>query len=274
MELTGPDTRLADTREAFDSVAPEYDGPRGNNALVQRMRAEMWRTLTGLFPPGARLLDLGCGPGLDAVHLATRGYDVVATDWSPRMVEVARQRAEGAGVRLRTEVLGIHELDRLDAGRFHGIYSDLGPMNCVLDLTAAARACAARLEPGGRLVVSVMGRVCPWELVYYTLRGRWARARIRSARGVVPVNLNRFTVWAAYYTPREFYRAFAPHFELTTYRALGLFLPPPYLLRTYERHPRLSALLGWLDARLGQWPVLRDGGDHFLMVLTAARSVG
>jgi len=33
--------QLRDTREAFDSVAADYDGPRGNNASIQDMRAEM-----------------------------------------------------------------------------------------------------------------------------------------------------------------------------------------------------------------------------------------
>ncbi len=271
MELTGVDPRLLDTRRAFDSVAAGFAGPPGNNALVQRMRAQMWRTLGGLFPRGSRLLDLGCGAGLDAVFLATNGYEIVATDWSPAMVEATRARAAQAGVHLRTEVLGIHELGRLEGPPFDGIYSNLGPMNCVPDLSLVGRACADRLAPGGRLVVSVMGRLCPWELGYYAARGRLRRARARSARGAVPVGLNGHTVWTAYYTPREYHRAFAGAFELTAYRALGLFLPPPYLVRLYERHPRLGALLGWLDDRLGGLPLARDCGDHFLMVLTRRR---
>ena len=39
--------RLLETRAAFDSVAPDYDGPRGNNALIQDMRGEMWRKRRG-----------------------------------------------------------------------------------------------------------------------------------------------------------------------------------------------------------------------------------
>ena len=263
------DGRLLDTQRAFDSVAADYDGPIGNNALIQRMRGRMWRTLTTLFPGGARLLDLGCGTGIDAAHLAARGYEIVATDWSPQMVERTRSRAAQAGLsnRITTEVMGIQELARLRGERFDGIYSDLGPLNCVPDLPAVARACAELLGPRGRLVVSVIGRVCPWEFVYYTLRGDSARARIRSTREVVPVNLNRHTVWTRYYAPREFYRTFANGFELAHYRALGLFLPPPYLLRGYERWQWVYALLGWLDDHLGALPGARDAGDHFLMVL-------
>lgn len=48
--------QLRDTQEAFDSVAVDYDGPRGNNVLIQEMRHEMWRWLDATFAPGSRLI--------------------------------------------------------------------------------------------------------------------------------------------------------------------------------------------------------------------------
>src|SRR6476469_8900798 len=68
------ETQLLDTQRAFDSVAADYDGPKGNNALIQRMRETVWQTLTDAVPSGTRLLDLGCGTGIDAIELARRGY--------------------------------------------------------------------------------------------------------------------------------------------------------------------------------------------------------
>jgi SAM-dependent methyltransferase len=251
-------------------VAADYDGPLGNNALIQRMRERMWRTLLEVFPPPARLLDLGCGTGLDAAHLAERGYQVVASDGSAEMVARTRQRVQegGLGGRVSVRVLGIQELGKLRGELYDGIYSDLGPLNCLPDLEAVAADCAALLKPQGKVVVTVMGRRCPWEFAFYSLRGDLARARLRSARGMVPVILNGHTVWTRYVLPREFYRAFAREFALTRYLALGLFTPPPYLVRFTERWPALGRTLGWLDDRLGALPILRDVGDHFLMVLT------
>jgi 2-polyprenyl-3-methyl-5-hydroxy-6-metoxy-1,4-benzoquinol methylase len=264
------ETQLLDTQRAFDSVAADYDGPKGNNALIQRMRETVWRTLTNACPPGARLLDLGCGTGIDAIELARRGYTVMATDWSPQMVERTRARAADAGLSDQVTVahIGLQQLELLEGEQFDGIYSNFGPLNCAPDLAAVARACAALLRPDGTLVFSVIGRICPWEYAYYMLRGRPARAKVRGMHGAVPVHMNKQTIWAFYYTPREFYRAFAPDFALSSYQALSLFLPPPYLIGLYERARPLCNALGWLDDRLGALPLLRDMGDHFLIVMT------
>lgn len=263
-------SRRQATRRAFDSVADDYDGPSGNNLLVQRMRGQLWRTVEELFPPGARLLDLGCGTGLDAVHFAHRAYRVWALDSSPGMVARTRARAaqEGVDGAVSASVLDMHDLYRLAGERFDGIYSDLGALNCAVDLPAVAHACAALLPPGGRLVASVIGRWCPWEIAYYLLRGQFRRAWRRAARDTVPVPMQQEVIWTRYGTPGEFYRAFAAGFTLTRYRSLSLFLPPPYLIGLYTRLPRLGRLLGRLDDRLSALPLARDLGDHFLMVVT------
>ena len=260
--------QLLDTQHAFDSVAADYDGPRGNNELIQRMRNVLWETVSREVTAGGRLLDLGCGTGIDATWFAGRGFQVVATDWSAQMIGRTTQRAaaEGVAAQVTPMHLGIQELERLEGG-FDAIDSNFGPLNCVPDLPAIAAECARLLRPGGRMVFSVMGRICPWELAHYALRGRFKRALIRAARNATAVGMNRHTIWTRYYLPREFYRAFAGHFGLGGYRALSLFMPPPYLVEHFRRHPRWCERLEWLDRRLGALPLLRDMGDHFLITL-------
>jgi len=264
------ESQLLDTCRAFDSVAADYDGPRGNNVLIRRMRRVLWHAVRDELPAGSRLLDLGCGTGIDAVAFARRGYRVTATDWSPRMVDRTRARAERASMPCRIDArhVGIQELHRIE-GEFDGIYSNLGPMNCAPDLRAVAAECARLLRPGGKLVCSVIGRICPWEIGHYVVRGRLQRARVRAARGATAVGMNRHTIWTRYYLPREFYGAFSEHFSLCGYRALGLFMPPPYLVDYYRRHRRWCHWLGRLDDRLGAAPLLRNMGDHFLVVMSA-----
>ena len=262
--------QLRDTQEAFDSVAPDYDGPRGNNEAIQDMRSEMWRWLDASFPAAGRLIDLGCGTGLDAVRMASLGHHVTATDWSPQMIERTRDRAERADLAASVEALpiGAQELHTLDGdGLFDGAYSNLGPLNCVPDLAAVSRECARLLKPGGTLVFTVIGRYCPWEMAHYARLGRWARLKVRFARGTVAVGMNSRTIWTRYFTPAEFYRDFAEHFELEHARGLCVFVPPPYLTWLKDKHPRWHERLWRLDQRVAGWPLLRNLGDHFLIVL-------
>jgi SAM-dependent methyltransferase len=264
-----------DTLQAFDAVAADYDRSNAANPMLCAMRRRAWDAVTTFVPPGSHILDLGCGPGTDDEHLARQGYRVTAIDWSPAMVAEARARVRAAGVADRVEVVhaGIDEIDRLApiAQRFDAAYSNFGPFNCLADPAAAARLIGDRLRPGGMLIASVMGRVCPWEIGLYLAKRRWRRAAIRFRRGLVPVPLAGRTVWTRYYTPGEFERIFAAAgFRRMSRRALALFTPPPYLQAFAARHPMTMAMLQRLDDRGGAWPVLRTWGDHFLIVLRKA----
>jgi ubiquinone/menaquinone biosynthesis C-methylase UbiE len=263
--------QLRATQDAFDSVAADYDGPTGNNELIQDMRNEMWRWLDATFAPGSQLIDLGCGTGIDAIRMAQLGHNVVATDWSPQMAQRTSDRAASGQLtdRVRVLPLGAHELHQLNgSGVYDGAYSNLGPLNCVPDLGEVSRECARLLKPGGALVFTVIGRVCLWEIAHYLPRWKWARVKVRFARGSVPVGMNKHTIWMRYYGPREFYRAFDDHFALTHYRGLCVLAPPPYLTWIRERHSPWYEWLWRLDRRVAGWPVLREVGDHFLIVMT------
>jgi ubiquinone/menaquinone biosynthesis C-methylase UbiE len=266
----GLQKQLHETRDAFDSVAPDYDGPRGNNALIQDMRSEMWRMLDATFATGSRLMDLGCGTGLDAVRMARAGYHVTATDWSQGMVDRTRQRAEKEQLAdsVQSLAVGSHELSRIEGrSRFDGAYSNLGALNCVPDLNEMAEQCARLLKPRAALVFSVIGRICPWEIAYYALRLNWARLSVRFAPARVPVGMNKRVVWTRYYMPREFYAAFERQFDLEHWHGLCVLAPPPYMTRMKERHAGLYERLWRLDRKAAGWPVLRNMGDHFVMVM-------
>ncbi len=55
------------------------------------------RAVAARSGPG-RALDLGCGEGINAVHLAQQGWSVVGVDFVPAALAAARERAERAGV--------------------------------------------------------------------------------------------------------------------------------------------------------------------------------
>jgi SAM-dependent methyltransferase len=180
----------------------------------------------------------------------------------------SRVESEGLGARVRIENVGGQDLHRLQGeAAYDGVYSNLGPLNCVPDLHEVSRECARLVRPGGKLVFTVVGRVCPWEIAHYMARGRWKRATVRLARGTVAVGMNNHTIWTQYYGPREFYRAFRGEFRLRSFRGVCVFAPPPYLTAFREKHPGGYARLWKLDRLSAGWPLLRGLGDHFLIVL-------
>jgi len=90
-------------------------------ATVRAGRNRMREILTGWLPDdlaGQRVLDAGCGTGASAVELAARGAEVVAVDLSPRLIEIADERApqDLAGtIEFRVGDMLDPELGRFDA---------------------------------------------------------------------------------------------------------------------------------------------------------------
>jgi SAM-dependent methyltransferase len=252
---------LHDTQLAFDGVAVGYGAA---------MRARARACLISQLEPGAHVLDLGCGPGVDAEALARAGYRVTAIDSSPAMVDEARARVHRAGLGDRVTVahLGIQDLDRLQTGAVDAAYSNFGALNCVPDLEAVAQLLADRLRRGAPAVASVIGRVCPWELALFAVKRDWTRLRVRFSPDFVPVPLAGRTVWTRYHSPRAFVRVFErAGFRQVSLRGLGLIAPPPYMEGFARRHPSMVEWLTSLDDRVAAWPGLRACGDHFLVVL-------
>ena len=104
MELIGQ--ALAETQAAFDGVAADYGRQNEANPILAAMRARTIATIRAAVPPGAHLLDLGCGPATDAVTLGHLGFRITGIDASRAMIDTAREGAEPAHRKTRTTILG------------------------------------------------------------------------------------------------------------------------------------------------------------------------
>ena len=121
------------------------------------------RALAEWLPAGARVLDVGGGPGRWAIWLAQRGHRVVLADLSPAQLEIARREIAAAGAGDAIEA--VLELDARDLSRFAEASFDavlsLGPFYHLTEEAGRRRALeeAVRvLRPGGRLFATVMAR--------------------------------------------------------------------------------------------------------------------
>ncbi|MFF7779615.1 class I SAM-dependent methyltransferase [Streptomyces tanashiensis] len=108
----------------------------------------------GLLPAGGKVLDLGCGPGRNALYLASAGFDVTGVDLSPTAVAWAEERADAAGAENVRFVCGDAFTAALD-GPYDLIYDSgcfhhLPPHRRISYLALLDRA----LAPGGHLALT------------------------------------------------------------------------------------------------------------------------
>ncbi|MBI4546092.1 MAG: methyltransferase domain-containing protein [Gemmatimonadetes bacterium] len=268
--------------QAFDAVAAQYDARFTDRPLPRRLRAAVWEILDGCFRAGDRVLDLGCGTGEDAVYLAQRGVRVTATDGSPRMLVVAAQKAAVAGLGDQVSFTQLDIGDVAAAGaslpeplagggaaglEYDGVVADFGVLNCLPDRRPLAQALARVVRPGGRLVLVVMGPLCPWELAWYLAHGRLRTALRRFRRGGTARIGEAATVRVWYPSPLRLAGEFRPGFRVRERRGIGVLLPPPYLEHLVERRPRLFQAAARWEARLaGRFPASWLN-DHYALVL-------
>lgn len=249
----------------FDAMAADYDRSFTESAIGQRMRAAVRRRLDAAFRPGEHVLELNCGTGEDAVHLARRGVRVLATDISPPMLAVTRAKVERAGLGGLVEVaeLAIEDWACHREGSFDGVLSNFGGLNCVEDLRGVARGLAATLRPGARALLCVMGPAVPWEWGWYLAHGEPRKAARRVRQGGA--------VWRGltirYPTIGTMRRTFAPHFAARRVAAIGALVPPTYAEAWASRHPRVLAALDRLERRFETIPPLPWLADHYLLEL-------
>lgn len=104
--------------------------------------------------PGTRVLELGCGPGRNAVWLARQGAEVHALDLSDEALAWGRERAAAAGVEVRFERADVLRLQPPEAGYDvvvdSGCFHHLPPHRRVTYLALLRRA----LRPGGRFALA------------------------------------------------------------------------------------------------------------------------
>jgi SAM-dependent methyltransferase len=189
----------------FQQIAPQYAALWSETPRGRAQREQVWREIDGLFHPGDQILDLGCGTGDDAVHLAARGVNVLGIDSALEMVQIARTR----GVKARR--VAIEDLrsigDEFD-GQFDGALSNFGALNCVAGLSEAGEMLARLVRPQGRLALCVMSRYCVGNDWRHLLQ-RWSG----------------YTVWRGidvyYRSARIVARAFAPNFEFQRRVSIG-----------------------------------------------------
>jgi ubiquinone/menaquinone biosynthesis C-methylase UbiE len=159
-EATASDEHVAPP-EAWDAIADGYDryvAPQESDLANEALR------LAGLGP-GDRFLDVAAGTGGLSLPAARLGAEVLATDWSPAMIDrfEARAREERLS-RAEGRVMDCHALDLPDSS-FDVTGSQFGVM-LVPDQPRALREMVRVTKPGGRVLVIAYGSPAEFESLH------------------------------------------------------------------------------------------------------------
>ena len=155
------------TADQYRSLAADYHWFFGDADLFLGCDTPGVRATMARLEPGARVIDVACGIGVDAAALARRGFDVSASDASEEMAAVARRRLDELGVGpdriVTTEWANLPAHFRPES--FDAVYCVGNSLAHAPDATAmllAFEAFRTLLVPGGVLVVDSLD----WEIVH------------------------------------------------------------------------------------------------------------
>jgi ubiquinone/menaquinone biosynthesis C-methylase UbiE len=144
--------------EAWDAIAEGYDryvAPQEVELANEALR------LVGL-ESGERFLDVAAGPGGLTLPAARLGAKVLATDWSPAMIERFEARVREEGLHdAEGRVMDCHALE-LEDDSFDVTGSQFGVM-LVPDQPRSLREMVRVTKPGGRVLVIAYGSPAEFE---------------------------------------------------------------------------------------------------------------
>lgn len=170
----------SDVAQAYDRWSRRYDD---DHNATRDLDARVVRQ-SPLHLSGARVLELGCGTGKNSQWLAAQARELVALDFSPGMLDVARRRVRAQHVRFVE-----HDITRpwpVNAASMDVVVGNL-VLEHVRDLGPIYAEAARVLRPGGALFVCELHP-------YRQLRGGQAHFEDTDTHETVPVTAFQHTV--------------------------------------------------------------------------------
>jgi ubiquinone/menaquinone biosynthesis C-methylase UbiE len=153
--------------------------------------------VTGLLAlsPGLKVLDLGCGPGNWARHLAKSGCAVTGVDVSQRLLEYAQQHENPERAEIKYLEASASAPDLLQGERFDRVIASMS-LSDIDDLGGALANVQRLLTPDGALVFSILHPCFPgagasrssWPPEGYFAEGWWVAEGHHGYRGTVGAN--------------------------------------------------------------------------------------
>jgi len=182
------DTTVETVKDFWEShVNNEYytDATRATDEYFREIEERRYAThynLRDLFAKlkgrKGKLLEVGCGIGVDSIQLAKCGFDVTAVDLTESALQVAKEFAVRRDVSINFQLGNAEGLDFPDES-FNAVYS-FGVLHHTPDIEKAVAEVHRVLEPGGTAYVMLYARYSIVNLVHRVFRLPYESPRDRN----------------------------------------------------------------------------------------------
>jgi ubiquinone/menaquinone biosynthesis C-methylase UbiE len=257
----------------FDITAKNYDANFTNSAIGKLQRSKVWACLESLLNESKtplKILEINCGTGQDAIQLADMGHSIVATDASSAMIAISKKKLQehpGIAQQLQFIVCSFASLhEKLVPQKFDLVLSNFGGLNCISkkEIVTLGQQLFSLLNEKGRLVVTVMGNCCLWEIIHYCSRAKFSTA-FRRLKKTVDFFAGGQSMPIYYYSPGTLQNLLSPEFVLQQHLPIGLFIPPSYLEKKFLNKPAHLARLNRWEEKFNH-PRLSYLADHYCSI--------
>ena len=149
----------AESRAIWDANAEAWDRHMSSGGGFQTVLIAPTVEKMLDIQPGETVLDIACGNGIFSRRLAELGATVVASDFSPKLIELARQRTTENAERIiyhvadatdEAQLIALGGAQQFDAAVCNNALMDMP------EIEPLFRAVAKLLKPDGRFVFSLM----------------------------------------------------------------------------------------------------------------------
>ncbi len=161
---------MAKLTKFWDRIAEKYARKPVADEAAYEHKLDVTRSH---LRPDSEVLEIGCGTGTTALKHAPLVKHIKATDFSPKMLEIARGKAAAAGIdNVSFEVLDVLDLDK-EQGRYDVILA-MSILHLLDDMPAALAEIRRLLKPGGVFISSTVciANKMPWFKLILPI-GRW-----------------------------------------------------------------------------------------------------
>jgi 2-polyprenyl-3-methyl-5-hydroxy-6-metoxy-1,4-benzoquinol methylase len=163
---------LAQNKAAWDSIGCDAASPY----MEEEMYADSFKQFCQSLPTKARVLDVGCGPGIPVTKaLVKAGFNVIGLDLSPKMIALAEHNVPDAQYTCKS----ITDIDYVE--EFHGVMASYSLLCLDHDMfVLASGKIFLALKPRGYCFIALNEGVCGHSDALTRISGQLVYSRVYS----------------------------------------------------------------------------------------------